>query len=302
VPIAKAGHADLGSGPFVQTRKGWEWTFTSRPDHFLRPAIAGLHFRLLQDEAGRLLALRKGWLTLGVPPPQPDLVPPAGMVERIQPTLAQVLVFAGSGTAPSTLNALAAWRRDAFPSALLGKAYAPAQGWWPAALGFPGAMPSTPGVSPKALELAYGAGDAHFERLLQALAVRAAKDGVSLKLRPMESGLFMDRLMKGQLPLAAVTNVFDPHPWSVLGFVEPDGDLNFSGWKDPAAAPLLTKLDDTRSPVWRELQELWTAHPAALPLLDLKSVLWIDRRLEVRPSALGLYLATPGAAGWRWLE
>lgn len=303
VPIAKAGHPEMGSGPFTLVRSGTDWTFTARPGHFLRPRIAGLHFRLLPDDGGRLLAMRKGWLTLGVPPPDPALAPPAGMREVVQPSLAQVVVFSGSGVSPSALAALARWRRDAFPPALMGRAYAPARGLWPEGLGFPVREPATGAAPcPGALELAYTAGDTGLERLLQALAVRAAKDGVTLKLRPMEAGLFLDGLTKGRLALGAITNVFDPSPWSVLGFLEPGGDLNFTGWTDAGAAPLLAKLKDSKGPAWEGLQALWAAHPAALPLLDLRSVLWIDRRLEVQPSALGLYLATPGAAGWRWQE
>jgi hypothetical protein len=140
------------------------------------------------------------------------------------------------------------------------------------------------------------------ERQLQTLAVRAARDGVTLKLRPLEAGLFLDQLTKGRLALGAITNVFDPDPWSVLGYLEQGGDLNFTGWADPEALPLLAKLGDPKSPAWKELQALWARHPAALPLLDLHSVLWVDRRLELQPCALGIYMATPGAAGWRWRE
>jgi len=303
VPIAKAGHADEGSGPFALQRSGTDWAFTARPDHFLHPQIPGLHFRLLPDEAGRLVALRKGWLSLGVPPPQPGLAPPSGMVELVQPTLAQLIIWAGPGSAPSTLRALAKWRGGAFPSALMGRAYAPAKGLWPMALGFPEMEPAPgSGPCPASLELAYTAGDGALERQLQALAVRAARDGVTLKLKPLEAGLFLDQLTKGKLALGVITNVFDPNPWSVLGYMEPGGDLNFTGWADAGAAPLLAKLSDPKSPAWKELQALWARHPAALPLLDLHSVLWVDRRLEVRPCALGIYMATPGAAGWRWRE
>lgn len=301
VPIAKAGHADEGSGPFTLARSGTEWTFTARPGHFLHPAISGLHFRLLPDEAGRLVALRKGWLTLGVPPPQPGLAPPAGMRELVQPTLAQVIVWAAPSLGPGAIRALARWRADAFPPALLGKAYSPAKGLWPMALGFPDRAPAPgPEPCPVALDLAYPSGDPATERLLQALAVRAAKDGVTMKLRPMEAGLFVDQLTKGKLGLAAITNVFDPSKWSALGFVEAGGDLNFTGWADPAAPTLIAATKDNTATAWGGLLELWEKHPAALPILDLHSVLWVDERLEVHPSALGLYLPTPGAAGWRW--
>lgn len=303
VPIAKAGHAEEGSGPFTLQRSGTDWTFTARPDHFLHPRIPGLHFRLLPDEAGRLMALRKGWLTIGMPPPQPGLAPPSGMTEVVQPTLAQLIVWAGPGSTPGTLRALAKWRGEAFPPSLMGHAYAPAKGLWPVTLGFPEMEPAPgPEPCPASLELAYTAGDGALERQLQALAARAARDGVTLKLKPLEAGLFLDQLTKGKLALGAISNVFDPNPWSILGFVEPGGDLNFTGWADAGAPPLLTKLGDPRSPAWKELQALWARHPAALPLLDLRSVLWVDRRLEVRPCALGIYMATPGAAGWRWRE
>lgn len=301
VQVAKAGHPEEGSGPFTLIRSGAEWTFTARPGHFLRPQIPGLHFRLLPDEAGRLVALRKGWLTLGVPPPEPGLTPPAGMVQLVQPTLAQVIVWANANAGPGALRALARWRRDAFPPALLGKAYAPAKGLWPLALGFPDREP-WPGAEPcpTSLELAYPSGDPATEHLLQALGARAAKDGVTVRLRPMEAGLFVDQLTKGKLALAAITNVFDPSPWSALGFVEPGGDLNFTGWSDPAAPALLAGLKEPGDPAWTKLLDLWAKHPAALPILDLHSVLWVDERLEVHPSSLGLYLPTPGAAGWRW--
>ena len=303
VPIAKAGRVDMGSGPFALAHNGTDWTFTARPGHFLHPQIPGLHFRQLPDEAGRLLALRKGWLSLGVPPPEPGLTPPAGMTELVQPTLAQLILWAAPSATPGSLRAFARWRRDAFPPALMGRAYAPARGLWPSGLGFSEMDPAPgPEPCPRALELAYTAGDGMTERLLQALAVRAAKDGVAVKLRPLEAGLFMDQLTKGKLPLGAITNVFDPDPWSVLGFMEPGGDLNFTAWTDAGASPLLAKLSDPKSPAWKELQALWAKHPAALPLLDLHSVLWIDRRLEVRPGPLGIYMATPGAAGWRWRE
>ncbi|HEU4950384.1 MAG TPA: ABC transporter substrate-binding protein [Holophagaceae bacterium] len=303
VPIAKAGQPGMGSGPFLLQRDGAAWTFTARPGHFLHPALPGLRFRLLPDEAARLVALQKGWLTLGAPPPRPGLAPPPGMVPLVQPTLAQVLLFAGPGAGPGALPAFARWRRDAFPPRLLGELYSPAAGLWPAALGFRAREPDATGAPcPRVLELAYTAGDGALERALQALAARAARDGVTLRLRPLEAGLFLEKLLKGQLALGAITNVFDPHPWSVLGFVERNGDLNVTGWRDPAAEALLPRLADPASPAWDTLQALWARHPAALPILDVHSHLWIDRRLQVQPSALGLYLPTPGAAGWRWRE
>lgn len=303
VPIAEAGHPEVGSGPFTLVREGAAWTFTARPEHFLHPGIPGLRFRLLPDEAGRLVALQKGWLSLGPPPPRPGLAPPPGMVPLRQPTLAQVLLFAGPGAGPGALPAFARWRRDAFPPGLLGQLYEPSTGLWPAALGFRAREPeAATAPCPRELELAYTAGDGALERALQALAARAAKDGVALRLRPLEAGLFLEKLLKGQLALGAIANVFDPHPWSVLGFVERGGDLNVTGWQDPAAEALLPRLADPAAPAWEALQALWAKHPAALPILDVHSLLWIDRRLQVQPSALGLYLPTPGAAGWRWRE
>ncbi|HJU82916.1 MAG TPA: hypothetical protein VJ600_01780, partial [Holophagaceae bacterium] len=66
------------------------------------------------------------------------------------------------------------------------------------------------------------------------------------------------------------------------------------------AAAILPGLDSPRSPGWGKLQRLWAAHPAALPLLDYQSVVWIDRRLKVQPSPMGLYATTPGPAAWTW--
>ena len=51
---------------------------------------------------------------------------------------------------------------------------------------------------------------------------------------------------------------------------------------------------------WKELQSLWAGSAAALPLLDYRAVVWVDRRLHVEPSPLGLYLTTPGPSGWGW--
>ena len=94
--------------------------------------------------------------------------------------------------------------------------------------------------------------------------------------------------------------VFDPHPWAVLEYLEPNGPMNFTGWGHPQLADLLSRIRQPGDPAWRDLQTLWARNPAALPLLDFQSVIWVDKRLVVEPSPMGLYLHTPGAAGWRW--
>jgi hypothetical protein len=94
--------------------------------------------------------------------------------------------------------------------------------------------------------------------------------------------------------------VFDPHPWAVLEYLEPKGPMNFSGWQHPRLAELSARLQQGGEFDWRNLQSLWARNPAALPLLDFRSVIWVDRNLQVVPSPMGLYLHTPGAAGWRW--
>ena len=76
--------------------------------------------------------------------------------------------------------------------------------------------------------------------------------------------------------------------------------MNFTGWWHPEYDSLLARIRQADDPAWRDLHALWAQAPAALPLLDFQSVVWVDRRLQVRPSALGLYLQTPGAAGWQW--
>ena len=68
----------------------------------------------------------------------------------------------------------------------------------------------------------------------------------------------------------------------------------------PALTKLVARLRHPEDPAWGELQDLWARRLGALPLLDWQSVLWVDRRLEVASGPLGLYLSTPGAAGWRW--
>ena len=138
------------------------------------------------------------------------------------------------------------------------------------------------------------------EKLLLALADRAKKDGVALHLKPIEAGLLIDRLTKGEFQLICAINAFDPGPWSVLGYLEPGGELNFTGWKDAALAELLPRLDTPQAPAWKRAQTLWARNPAALPLLDYRSVLWVDNRLRLTPSARGIYATTPGPAGWTW--
>ena len=125
---------------------------------------------------------------------------------------------------------------------------------------------------------------------------------MDLQPKPVEAAMLYQRLQKGDFQLASSLNIFDPHPWSVLELLEPQGPMNFCGWKDADFAGLAAKLDSPQSPAWRELQKVWAAHPTALPLLDFTSVVWVDRRLKVESSALGLYLTTPGPSGWNWTK
>jgi hypothetical protein len=76
--------------------------------------------------------------------------------------------------------------------------------------------------------------------------------------------------------------------------------MNFTGWRHPRLASLTARIQQPGDLAWRDLQTLWAEQPAALPLLDFHSVIWVDKRLQVEPSPMGLYLHTPGAAGWRW--
>jgi hypothetical protein len=123
---------------------------------------------------------------------------------------------------------------------------------------------------------------------------------VELELRPLETGLLYERLLRGEFQLACALNLFEAQPWGVLDLLEPKGALNFSHWCHPRLEAVLTKLDHGEDHAWEELQELWSEAPTSLPLADFTSVVWVDRRLQVRPSSLGLYLTTPGAAGWYW--
>lgn len=299
VPIAQKGHPDRGSGPFLYQKEAAAWTFTRR-EHFLKPRIDGLRFRLLPDPAAVLQALQKGWLTIGAPPPRP-LAPPASHRVLVQPMNAQLVVWSRPGLGP--LQLLERWRQDAFPPGLLGQNARPSRGLWPESLGFePQAIDtgSAPPLPPGRLKLLYAAGEPFTENLLLALRERARKDGFELQLAPLEQALLVDRLRRGDFELACSVVVFEPHPWAALEYLEPKGPMNLTGWRDPQAPALTAGLRQAGDAAWRDLQALWARHPAALPLLDFQSVIWVDKRLGVEPSVLGLYLGTPGAAGWRW--
>ena len=302
LPVARKGHMDEGSGPFSLVRKGSEWTFTAR-GHFLKPKISAFHFRLIPDDQALLQNLQKGWLSIGVPPARNSLRPPSNMVELRQPTRAQLLIFSQAGLAP--LQALEKWRGEAFPVNFLSAKAHPSCGLWPESLGFPLMKIQAPAPSsPKGQhwELLYSAGDELVQKALMGLRERAKQDGVDLEPKPVEAALLYQRLLKGDFQLASALNIFDPHPWSVLELLELTGPMNFCGWKDAAFAGLVAKLDSPQSPAWHALQQVWAAHPAALPLLDFTSVVWVDKRLKVESSALGLYLTTPGPSGWTWTK
>lgn len=299
VPIAQKERPTRGSGPFAPRQEAGAWCFDRRP-HFLDPRIDGLRFRLLPDPESILVALQKGWLTLGAPPlrRQTDVAPTHRLL--VQPMHAQLVVWSRPGAGP--LRLLERWRRDAFPPRLLGRNARPSRGLWPETLGFParsiaaGAAPQAPAT----LTLLYVAGEDSVEKLLLALRERARRDGFELRLVPLEQGLLFDRLQKGDFDLACSMVVFDPHPWAVLEYLEPRGPMNFTGWSHPRLTEQLGRLQQPGTPAWGDLQAAWAQNPAALPLLDFQSVIWVDRRLQVEPSPLGLYLTTPGAAGWRW--
>ncbi len=301
IPIAQANHPERGSGPFAYRKDPGAWVFTRR-DHFLKPRIDGIRFRLLPDPAGVMAALQKGWLTIGAPTPRRQTeVPPTHRLVT-QPMQAQLVVWSHLGVGP--LQLLERWRRDAFPPQLLGLHARPSRGLWPETLGFEVQTiqaQSPPPKGPGAMPLLYTAGDESLEKLLLALKARAAKDGFDLQLQPLELGLLQERLQKGDFRLACSVVVFDPHPWSVLEYLEPKGPMNFTGWKHPRLAQLISRIQLPGDRIaWRDLQDAWAEAPAALPLLDYQSVIWVDKRLSVEPSPMGLYLTTPGAAGWRW--
>ncbi len=300
VPIAQRHHPERGSGPFAFQKEPGAWVFTRR-DHFLKPRIEGIRFRLLPDPAGIMAALQKGWLTIGAPATRRQTeVPPTHRLVT-QPMHAQLVVWSRLGVGP--LQLLERWRKDAFPPQLLGQNARPSRGLWPETLGFEPqaiAASTTPPKGPGTLRLLYAAGEESIEKLLLALRERARKDGFDLQLAPVEQGLLTDCLQKGEFQLACSMVVFDPSPWAVLEYLEPNGPMNFTGWRHPRLAQVTARIQLPGDPAWRDLQTLWAENPAALPLLDFQSVIWVDKRLQVEPSPLGLYLHTPGAAGWRW--
>ena len=300
IPLAQKHHPEAGSGPFAFRKEPGAWVFTRR-DHFLQPRIEGIRFRLLPDAAGVMTALQKGWLSIGAPATRRQTETPPTHRLVTQPMHAQLVVWSRGGAGP--LRLLEHWRKDAFPAQLLGQNARPSRGLWPETLGFKTQTIRTdpsPRQAHGTLRLLYGAGEESIEKLLLALRERARRDGVELQLIPIEQGLLAERLQKSDFQLACSMVVFDPHPWAVLEYLEPKGPMNFTGWSHPRLADLLARLQQPGDPAWGDLQTLWASSPAALPLLDFHSVIWVDRRLVVEPSPMGLYLHTPGAAGWRW--
>lgn len=300
VPIAKAGHPTVGSGPFLLTLKDGEWHLSARP-HFLCPRIPGLRFRLIADDQALLQNLQKGWLTLGVPLARRGLKPPPTHRELRQPLNAQLIVWSRVGVEP--LRGLERWRGEAVPDGFFGNQAQPSRGLWPESLGFPPrSMAATAGNLPRNphWEILYTAGDPTAEKLMLALRERAKREGVGLEPRAVEAAVLYERLTKGEFQLACAVNYFDPHPWAVLDLLTPQGALNFAGWRHPRLSDLLPRLVDAKSSAWTDLQTLWAENPTSLPLLDFMGTVWVDKRLEVIPSAQGLYLSTPGAAGWSW--
>ena len=300
IPIAHRGHRHCGSGPFLFRKDPGAWVFTRR-EHFLKPRVDGIRFRLLPEAASVMTALQKGWLSIGAPATRRQVEPPAHHRLVTQPMHAQLVVWSRGGVGP--LHLLEQWRKDAFPAHLLGQNARPSRGLWPETLGFEARTMET-GLplpqGPGSLRLAYGSGDEAIEKLLLALRERARRDGFDLHLEPLEQGLLVERLQRGDFQLACSMVVFDPHPWAVLEYMEPKGPMNFTGWEHPQLLRLTQQLREPGDPGWRELQSLWARAPAALPLLDFQSVVWVDKRLQVEPSPMGFYLHTPGAAGWQW--
>jgi len=300
IPIARAGHRGEGSGPFFLKVKDGEWHLSAR-SHFLHPCIPGLRFRLIPDEQARLQNLQKGWLSIGVPPPRRGLKAPAGYRELLQPMHAQLLVWSRLG--PGPLACLERWRGECIPGDFFGRQARPSRGLFPESLGFPARgmatrpAPPAPGTR---WEILFTAGDEVAGKLMLALRERARREGIVLEPRPLEAALLFERLTKGEFQLACAVNVFAPHPWSVLDLLTEKGSLNFSGWRHRGLAFLLPRLTEAQGGAWAELQSLWAESPASLPLLDFMGCVWVDRRLEVAPGPLGLYLSTPGAAGWSW--
>lgn len=301
VPIARRERPTEGSGPYALRREGDVWHLAARP-HFLHPQIPGFRFRLLRDPHTVLNDLRKGWLSLGVPPARPGLVPPPSHRELRQPMHAQVMVWSRVG--PEPLKALEHWRREALPDAFLAPRARASRGLLPETLGFTPRAVAGPPFHPagQRWEILYGAGEEIIEKALLALRARAAKDGVILDPRPVEGTLLLGRMLKGDFALVCGLEVYAPHPWGVLELMEPESPLNVCGWKHPRFAEVRSRLGSPDGPVWEELQALWAEAPPCLPLLDLQSVVWADRRLALEPAPMGLYMSTPGAAGWRWTD
>ena len=300
LPIAKAGHPEMGSGPFRLEKSQGEWHFSARP-HFLHPRIQALHFRLLPEEQAVLQNLQKGWLSIGVPPTRKDLRPPPSHEELRQPMHAQVIMWSRVGVEP--LRHLEAWRARAFPPGAFGVRIQASRGLWPESLGFaPRAIAGGPRGSPRECkwQVLFGAGDEAIQKILLALREVARQEGAELELRPLETGLLYDRLLTGDYQLICAMNVFDPHPWSVLDLLDPMGAQNFSHWTHPRFRAIAAQLHTADAPAWQELQELWAQAPTSLPIVDYSSVVWVDKRLQVTPSSQGLYFTTPGAAGWTW--
>lgn len=299
LPIAREGDPAMASGPYRMTRQGAEWRFDART-HFLQPQIPAFRFRLVGEPQAILLWLKKGWLSLGVPPPRSGSDPPPSHREVVQPTHAQLVVWCRGGNEP--LRWLERWRQDAFPPALLGRSAVPSRGLWPESLGFaPMALAGSPvEARGQRWQLLHVAGDEFVIKILLALRERARRDGVTLDLKPVDPALLYGRLQQGEFHLACALALFDPHPWSVLEYLEPGGPMNFSGWTHPDLPRLLAAVKGPRGAGWTALQDAWARSAHALPLLDYRAVVWVDRRLSVQPSPLGLYLTTPGPAGWRW--
>jgi len=300
IPIAQRNHPERGSGPFSFRKDPGAWVFTRR-EHFLKPKVDGIRFRLLPDAAGIMAALQKGWLTLGAPATRRQADVPESHRLLTQPMNAQLVVWSRLGMGP--LRWLEQWRKDAFPPQLLGLNAKPSRGLWPETLGFEVQAITTEAPLPKApatYPLLYPAGDESVEKLLLALRERARRSGFDLQLTPVEQGLLAGRLQKGDFQLACSVVVFEPHPWAVLEYLEPSGPMNFTSWKHPRLADMIHRIQQPADLAWQDLQVLWSQSPAALPLLDFQSVIWVDKRLQVEPGPQGLYLSTPGAAGWRW--
>lgn len=299
IPIAREGHPELGTGPYRLERRADGWHFLARR-HFLNPCIPEIRFRLLADEAARIQNLRKGWLHIGLRPADASVRPPSTFREVPLAALTQYLVWSRLGAEP--LRWLERWRSEVLRGPLLGGQAVASRGLWPEALGFPPrSIAGSPGsVRGQRWEVAYGAGDLLQQRVWMALRTRAARDGVELVLRPLEPGLLYERLLRGEFQLAGAFHRYEPHPWSVLDHLEPEGGLNLCRWSHPELAGLVARLDGPTAPAWERIHALWAQAPAALPLLDMTGTLWVDRRLEVTPGVPGIYFGTPGPAGWRW--